>query len=105
MAFVLVYSLIHIPCLAWADAIGSDDDPFVRTVFVSHFVWAGLLIAAYVIAIRDLYRRCFPNPNSKVTWALLILLTSGIGLVVYLVKHGFRPRTRPGHQDELHEAE
>jgi hypothetical protein len=44
------------------------------------------------IVFRDLYKRQFPNPNSKITWTLLILLLTPFGLIAYLCMHGFRPR-------------
>jgi hypothetical protein len=48
------------------------------------------------IVFRDLYKRHFPNPNSKITWTLLILLVNPFGTIAYLYKHGFRPRPSPG---------
>ena len=48
--------------------------------------------AALVLMIRDLYRRDFPNPNSKLTWLLLILFAAPISWVLYLCWYGLRPR-------------
>lgn len=48
--------------------------------------------AALVLMIRDLYRRDFPNPNSKLTWLLLILFAAPISWVLYLYWYGLRPR-------------
>ena len=38
--------------------------------------------------------------TAELTWLLLILLTGGIGWVVYLLKHAPRPRTNPAVRDE-----
>jgi len=58
-----------------------------------HIAGMVLNLTAFVATIRDLYARPFPSPNSKVTWCLLILCTGGIGWIVYVFKHGLRPRT------------
>ena len=50
-------------------------------------------LAAFIVTIRDLYLRPFPDPNSKLTWLLFILLPGGIGWVVYVFRHAIRPRT------------
>jgi hypothetical protein len=57
-----------------------------------HFLCMALNFAALIVTIRDLYMRSFPNPNSKLTWLLLILCTGGIGWLVYVFKHALRPR-------------
>jgi hypothetical protein len=51
-----------------------------------------LSLAAVVLIFRDLYEREFPNPNSKLTWMLIMVLTGGIGMVVYALRHAVRPR-------------
>lgn len=48
--------------------------------------------ASLVLMIRDLYRRDFPDPNSKLTWLLLILLAGPVSWVLYLYRYGLRPR-------------
>lgn len=50
-------------------------------------------LAAFIVTIRDLYLRPFPDPNSKLTWLLFILCTGGIGWVAYVFRHAIRPRT------------
>lgn len=69
-------------------------------IFPWHFFGLGLNFVVLVATIRDLYSRPFPNPNAKLTWLLLILVTGGIGWVVYLLKHALRPRTNPAVRDE-----
>lgn len=58
-----------------------------------HFLGMALNLTALVVTIRDLYLRPFVNPNAKLTWLLLILYTGGIGWLVYVFKHAFKPRT------------
>ena len=65
-----------------------------------HFAGMLLNLLAFVATIRDLYQRPFPNPNSKVTWCLLILCTGGIGLIVYVFKHALRPRIKTHGQND-----
>jgi hypothetical protein len=57
-----------------------------------HTLGALMGIPLLVIPFRDLYKREFPDPNSKITWTIVMLLTGGIGLFVYIFKHGFKPR-------------
>ena len=49
----------------------------------------GLLLL--IVIIRDIYKRDFPNPNTKVTWTILTLMFWP-SIFVYLYKYGFRPR-------------
>lgn len=51
-------------------------------------------LSAYALTIRDLYLRDFPNPNSKLTWSLLMFWTGGIGWCVYLFKRAFKARVK-----------
>jgi hypothetical protein len=60
--------------------------------FTLHFLGMALTIAAFVLTIRDLYKRSFPNPNQKLTWLLLITWTGGIGWLIYLFKYAFKAR-------------
>lgn len=60
------------------------------------FAWAISVVllnyAGLIVTIRDLYLRAFNNPNDKLTWLLLMMLTGGIGWFVYLWRHGLRTR-------------
>jgi hypothetical protein len=53
-----------------------------------------LSIAAVVLILRDLYRREFPNPNSKLTWLLIMAFTGGIGMLIYVFRHAVHPRSK-----------
>ena len=56
-------------------------------------------LVAFVITMRDLYRRPFSNANDKVTWTLLILCTGGIGWLVYVFKYALKPRHNSSNAD------
>jgi len=45
-----------------------------------------------LLTLRDLYLRRFDSENAKVTWALLIVMTGGIGWLVYIFKYALKPR-------------
>lgn len=70
---------------------GIDVSPLA--IFPAHFLGMVLNLAALILTIRDLYLRSFPNPNAKITWLLLILMTGGIGWIVYIFKYALKPRT------------
>ena len=57
-----------------------------------HLLCMLLNLLALVLTIRDLYLRRFDAENAKLTWLLLILCTGGIGWLVYVFKHGLKPR-------------
>jgi len=86
----LINMAIYVPCfflLFFPAANG-----FSHTLIAWHIVGMLLNFVVIVLTIRDLYRRRFANPNSKITWCLLICCTGGIGWIVYVFKHAFRPR-------------
>lgn len=88
-AFVLFYGaymLAYIPCFFLFMPSR------LREILPFHFFGMALGIAVLVVVFRDLYKRDFPHPNTKLTWAILIL-TFSPSIIVYLYKHGFRPRT------------
>jgi hypothetical protein len=81
--FVQIYRMakgVDVPLLAIAPA---------------HFLGMALNVAALIMTIRDLFLRSFPNPNAKLMWLLLILLTGGIGWIVYIFKYALKPRIAP----------
>lgn len=55
-------------------------------------IGAVVSIWGLIVIVRDLYARQFENPNSKLTWLFVIMFTGGIGLIVYLIKHAWKPR-------------
>ena len=80
-----------IPILG-AIQLGNPDSLFKSTLKF----WAPVYIIATILTlyylINDLYKREFEKSNSKVTWVFLILLTGGIGLIIYAFKHAIKPR-------------
>ena len=95
--FYMIYMIIYIPTFtvlaAWSEGRSTEiADQLFRWIIPFHLFGMGLSVPLFIIVIRDRYKREFPNPNSKVTWALLIVGTGGIGLYVYAFKYGFRPR-------------
>lgn len=87
--FYWVYIIAYIPCfLLFMPSSFFEMLPF-------HLFGMVIGVPMLVIVFRDLYKRDFPNPNSKVTWAILMLMFWP-SIPVYLYKHGFRLRdTRP----------
>lgn len=51
-----------------------------------------LSLCMVVLVLRDLYKRSFTNPNAKLTWLLVLMLTGGIGFFFYVFRHAFKPR-------------
>ncbi len=88
--FYWTYIVLYLVCFFSLAATGRMEHCFFY-VLPFHFLGMFLGIPLLVIVIRDLYKRDFPNPNTKVTWAILMLLLWP-SILVYLCKHGFRPR-------------
>ena len=89
----LVYMLGYIPYFlvqGYRIAHGVPVSPLA--ILPAHFLGMVFNGAAFVCTIRDLYLRSFSNPNTKLTWALLIMLTGGIGWLVYIFKYALKPR-------------
>ena len=58
-------------------------------------LFIAIMIAAsifWIIALIDCVRREFEEPNEKIMWALIIVLTHGIGALIYWLVG--RPRGR-----------
>lgn len=51
-----------------------------------------LSFSTVIIVIRDLYKREFENSNSKLTWLIVVSITGGIGLLIYIFKFGNKSR-------------
>lgn len=89
LAYMVVYSAVFVS-IAYRDV-----QPSLSWLLTFHFLGMAQNFAALFLTIRDLYKRPFPNPNQKLTWALLILCTGGIGWLVYIFKHAIKPRPSP----------
>jgi Phospholipase_D-nuclease N-terminal len=51
--------------------------PFVVIILASFVLW--------VIALVDVVRRQFGDPNAKIIWVLVIVLAHGLGAAIYLI--------------------
>jgi hypothetical protein len=83
--FYFVYAIAYIPCF-----ILLMPRHFWQ-LLPFHFFGMAIGIPMLIIVFRDVYKRTFPNPNTKVTWTILMLLFWP-SILVYLYKYGFRPR-------------
>jgi hypothetical protein len=83
--FYAAYILAYIPCFF----LFVED--YFWTIIPFHFLGMALGIALLIIVFRDLYKRHYLNPNTKVTWAILMLVISP-SIIFYLYMHGFHPR-------------
>jgi len=85
LIFYWLYLLAYIPCFfLFAGQHFVEILPF-------HFFGMAVGIPMLIIIFRDVYKRPFPNPNTKVTWIIFMLLFWP-SILVYLYKYGFHPR-------------
>ena len=90
----VVYMGIYIPC--FLIAAGSRNPDMFHVITPFHLFGMFLNLVALVLTLRDLYLRKFESENAKLTWALLIVMTGGIGWIVYIFKHALKPRPPSG---------
>ena len=91
--FYWVYMFVYIPYFIVVAVTGLMDHYFFYGVMPFHFVGMLMGIPMLIVVFRDLYKRSFPNPNSKITWTILMLMFWP-SILAYLYRHGFRPRER-----------
>ena len=86
---------VLIPILGVAQ-LGGPESLFKSTMkyWAPIYVITSILTLYYLL--NDLYKREFENPNSKVTWAVIMFFTGGIGLIIYAFKHAIKPRSTNG---------
>ena len=77
----------------------SDDTLWIYFMILIPFHFLGMAqnFLALFLTLRDLYRRPFPRANQKLIWCILILMTGGIGWVVYVFRHALKPRPTEEH--------
>ncbi len=92
MAVYLVLIAVYIPYPLALSLPPAGVNQRMSWIVPLHFFGILLNFGALVLTIRDLYLRTFPKENYKLTWLLLILLTGGIGWLVYIFKHAQKAR-------------
>jgi len=96
LSFLLV-ALLYVPVFAWV-VVHSERGIASALIPVHIFVGAHGWVVV-VLSLRDLHLRPATDPNWKMHWTLIILLTAGIGLAAYFIMHGRKPRsTRAEHR-------
>jgi len=89
----MIFTAVYIPYFllqVYRDVRG--EQVFWELLSTLHVTCMGLNFTTIIITIRDLYKRRFPKANDKLTWLLLMMMTGGIGLVVYIFRYAFKPR-------------
>jgi len=89
--WALLYMAVYIPFFFAALHLIPGQRVFTF-ILPFHFLGMAQNLVAFIVTIRDLYKRTFPRENQKLTWLLLIVCTGGIGWIVYIFKHGLKPR-------------
>ncbi len=70
-------------------------------LFLIYFGLIALAILSsvfWIVELVDVARREFPDPNTKVVWVVVIVLTHGIGALIYYFvgkPQGYLPSQRP----------
>ncbi len=65
----------------------SDPTPWFAGAFFT--LWLGAIFLAlvgtvfWIIELVDVARREFPDPNTKIIWILVVVLSHGIGALIY----------------------
>ncbi len=83
--FYALYFAVYVPCF-----IIFIPEHF-EIIQYFHLLGMFLSLVLLVIVFGDIYRRDFPNPNTKVTWTLLICML-GLPVFIYIFKHALKPR-------------
>lgn len=93
----LAYTAIYVPIFVFF-VFRSMGSPNAVFFYILPFHFLGMIqnIIAFILTIRDLYLRPFPQENQKLTWLLLIVLTGGIGWIAYLFLYALKPRAPTG---------
>ena len=91
--FYFTYLLAYIPCFFLLMP------RYFFQLLPFHFFGMFIGLVLFIVVFRDLYKRDFPTANSKLTWAILMLVFTPT-ILVYLYKHGFRPRGDPVAPDD-----
>jgi hypothetical protein len=93
--WALVYTAVYVVVffVVTVSTVSAPDFNTMLYLLPFHFLGMAQNFTALLLTIRDLYLRHFPTENAKLTWLLLILLTGGIGWLIYVFKYAFKPRS------------
>lgn len=94
VAFVVLWALVYTPVFLYLFFVQIPSPDTFMTLMPFHLLGMALNGVAFIITIRDLYLREFEKENAKITWALLIFLTGGIGWLIYVFKYAVKPRVQ-----------
>ncbi len=83
VAFYFLYIIVYVPLFL---NFGSTH---LRILIPFHFFGMALGLAFLIVVLSDIYKRDFPNPNSKITWTILILMFMP-SVFVYLFRYALR---------------
>ena len=82
MAYFAVYSIFFITSIKHVG---------IKTILPFHMFGMVISVVFLILIFRDLYKRNFQKPNTKMMWIILMLFFSP-SIFIYLFKHGFKPR-------------
>lgn len=77
------------------DAAGAIFMVFFMVFYVGIILMSLASFVVWIVALVDVVRREFKDPNEKLIWVLVVALAHGIGGIIYLVA-GRKKGTMPG---------
>ncbi len=86
LLFYVAYMLAYLPCFFLLMP------SHFRQLLPFHILGMLLGIPVLIIVFRDLYKRHFPEPNTKAIWAILMLVFPP-SMIVYVCRYGIHSRT------------
>jgi hypothetical protein len=92
VAYVVVF--VGVVCWFLMGAPQSEVEGVMRYLFAAHFLAMLLGIGLLVVYILDVVNNPDVPSDKRVLWAIIILLGSFVGMLVYWFVHMRRPRPR-----------
>ncbi len=87
LLYIVGYSFFFLKVMA--NSITSPED--FQNILPFHFLGMALSLGFIVVVIRDIVKRTFKNPNSKILWSLLVVFFWP-SVFIYLPKYAFKSR-------------
>jgi len=94
LLYIAGYSLFFLK--AMSSSMTNPDD--FQKILPFHFLGMALSLGFIIVIVRDIVKRTFNNPNSKILWSLLVVFFWP-SVFIYLPKYAFKSR------DEIQETE